>query len=310
MVVLFFNKNNFIYYWLINSYLIISKKSSLKYFKYIFRCFKNWSINYRWIKYINKTEQHQRWKEYSGCDFFLKMQYPYLSLSFNKYEKYNVLTQHYDWVFLNFKEEYLYKKVKLFSYLFHDETDKQEEVEVYIKFKGPFEYEGEMSMFMKVNGEIQYTLTFISMIENNVPSFFIGGLQAGKPDITNLETLKKLTKLMHGLRPKQFILYSLSFFASQMNINQIIAVSNENHVFSKVQKRWSKKQVKTSLNDFWEEFEAQKNNSNNYIFKPLSAKIDLEKIVSKKRSQYRKRQLILDDLGGQIGKNISEKMKI
>jgi uncharacterized protein len=301
--------NNFIYYWLIDSYIIFSKKSYSKYFKYILRYLKNWYVNSDWVNYINKTEQHKRWKNHSGCDFFSKMQYPYLSLHFNKKQQLNALKQHYDWVFLNFSEDFYYNEVSLFSYNFIDNNNQPFLVEISLDFKSPFEYEGEISFFMKVNGEIQYTLTFLSIIDDHIPSLFIGGLQAGKPNVTNLEDLKNLTKIMHGLRPKQFILHSLSIFASYMNIHQIIAISNENHIFSKKQRRWSKKQIKTSLNNFWEDFDVQKNYSGNYIFTPLSSSIDFEKIVSKKRSQYRKRQLILTDLTQQIESNISKIIK-
>jgi uncharacterized protein len=301
--------SNFIYYWLVDSYKVISKKSYSKYFKYILRSIKDWGINNDWVKYINKTEQHQRWKSHSGCDFFSKMQYPYLSLHFNKKQQLNALKQHYDWVFLNFNEDSYYNEINLFSYSFIDNDNQSFLVEISCDFKSPFEYEGEISFFMKVNGEIQYTLTFLSIIENGISSLFIGGLQAGKPTVTDLEGLKHLTKIMYGLRPKQLILHSLSIFASYMNIHQIIAISNENHIFSKKQRRWSKKKLKTSLNSFWEEFDVHKNDSGNYMFAPLSSNIDLEKIVSKKRSQYRKRQVILTELTQQIENNISKIIK-
>lgn len=298
-----------LYYWLVDSYKVISKKSYSKYFKYIFRYLKSWSVNNDWAKYINKTEQHQRWKNYSGCDFFSKIQYPYLSLHYNKNQQLNALRQHYDWVFLNFKEEYYYNEINLFNYSFIDHENQSNLVEISLTFKSPFEYEGEISIFMKVNGDIQYTLTFLSVIENDLPCLFVGGLQAGKPEVTNLDSLKNLTKIMHGLRPKQLILQALSSIALRMNIHKIIAISNENHVFSKNQRRWSKKKIKTSLNSFWEEFDAEKNDDGNYFFNPLPTEIDLEQIVSKKRSQYRKRQLILNDLNEQIDKNISLMMK-
>lgn len=298
-------KNNFLYYWLVDSYTGISQKSHSKYIKYVLRFFKNWSVNYDWLNYINKTEQHKRWKNYSGCDFWSKVQYPYLSLKFDKNMQLIILKQHYDWVFKHFREDFYYNEIKLFSNIFTDMLEQESLVEVTVKFKSPFEYEGEMSMFMKVNGEIQYTLTFMYVLKDGIPSLFIGGLQAGKQNVTNLDGLKVLTKTMFGLRPKQFILQSLSVFSEQMNIDQIIAISNENHVFSKVQRRWSKKQIKTSLNSFWEEFDAKKTEQGNYIFKPLSSQIDIEAIASKKRSQYKKRQLILDDLMVQIEQNMA-----
>ncbi|MEB3753571.1 VirK/YbjX family protein [Acinetobacter sp. MD2(2019)] len=298
-------KNSFVNYWLVDSYSAFAKNSYSKYIKYIFRYIANGSVNYQWSKFINSTEQHKRWTNYYGYSFLRKMQYSYLSLHLSKKEQLNILQQHYNWLFSNIKEESYYREISLFNSTFTDNLDNQHLVEIILQCNSTFEYEGEMSMLMKVNGSIQYTLTFSSMLDHQKSCFFIGGLQAGKQDVTTLDSLKVLTKTMHGLRPKQFILHALSILANQFDVDSIFAISNKNHVFNGLQRLWTKKQVKASLDGFWEEFDAQKIAKGNYCFKPLSSTIDLEEIASKKRSQYRKRQLILDDLNEQIEKNIN-----
>ncbi|WP_324646379.1 DUF535 family protein [Acinetobacter sp. MD2] len=288
-----------------DSYFAFAKSSHSKYIKYIFRYIINGSVNYQWSKFINSTEQHKRWTSYYGYSFLRKMQYSYLSSHINKQEQLNILQQHYNWLFSNIKEESYYREIHLFNSTFTDSLENTHLVEIILQCNSLFEYEGEMSLLMKVNGGVQYTLTFSSMLDNQKTCFFIGGLQAGKQDVTTLDGLKILTKTMHGLRPKQFILHALSILANQFAVDDIFAISNKNHVFNGLQRLWTKKQVKASLDGFWEEFDAKKLATGNYCFKPLSNNIDLEEIASKKRSQYRKRQLILDELNEQMVKNLN-----
>lgn len=300
-------RRNAFHYWLIDSYKEITKTSSFKkYLKYTLRYAQHWSINSQWAQYINSTPQHQRWKNYYGCGILLKLQYPYLSQHLNKKQQLDTLIQHYSWFFTHIQEQHYYNDVVLFSENFIDSSENSHLVEVVLKFKSSFQFEGAMNLQMKVNGQVQYTLTFIYLLDEQQPRFFIGGLQAGKQDVTDLESLKRLTKTMYGLRPKQFILHSLSILANQFNIQKILAVSNQNHIFNQPKKRWAENQIKTSLNDFWKEFDAEQTTDGNYIFAPLSSTINLDEIVSKKRSQYRKRQVILTNLEEQITERIQQ----
>ena len=285
---------NSLYYWLITP-LAITQDSKVKYLRYILRYIGHWNTNQAWVKYLNSNPRIINWHAEYKVDFYLKFQNSYLSKSFNNQQKFLCLKNHYDWFFTHVDvASHKTTDFSLLSYIIEGEEEKNVDLSVY--FKGIYHREGESNIVLKLDNVIQYILSFSYIILDGQPVLFIGGLQASKQDITNLETIKQLTKSLHGLRPKQLLLHGLSTLCSFYNIQKIVGVSNDNHFYQDSRKKKDKQRVKTNLDEFWLEFGATLDQWGNYVFTPLSNQIDLTEIPSKKRSQYRKRQLILDQL--------------
>lgn len=285
---------NSLYYWLITP-LAITQDSKVKYLRYILRYIGHWNTNQAWVKYLNSNSKIINWHTEYKVDFYLKFQNSYLSKSFNNQQKLLCLKSHYDWFFTHVDvEPHKTTEFSLLNYIIEGEEEKVVDLSVY--FKGIYHREGESNIVLKLDNVIQYILSFSYIILDGQPVLFIGGLQASKQDITNLETIKQLTKSLHGLRPKQLLLHGLSALCSFYNIQKIVGVSNDNHFYQDSRKKKDKQRVKTNLNEFWLEFGGTLDQWGNYAFAPLSSQIDLTEIPSKKRSQYRKRQLILDQL--------------
>lgn len=290
--VMFLNK---FFYWGVVDSFVISKRSYVKYFKYVLRFLINWRDSYIWAAYLNSTPQMMRWKESYKGDLYLKLQSSYLSNNFDNEQKINHLKSHYSWFFNQVDESHYFQDMtNLLEYTLDNEN--KDKVYFSFIFKSDFFKEGESGLILKLNDNIQYILTFSYISLNGEPTFFIGGLQGGRQEDTNPELIKQLTKSLYGLRPKQFMLHGLSVLCDFYNVKQIVGVSNENHFFKSSRRAKNRDRVKTNLNEFWLEFDAELDEWNNFIFKPLSNQINLEEIPSKKRNQYRKRQLILDQL--------------
>ncbi|WP_333662630.1 VirK/YbjX family protein [Acinetobacter sp.] len=267
----------------------------MKYFKYILRFFINWRESYIWVAYLNSTPQLIKWKENYKEDLYLKLQSAYLSNNFDNQQKIKNLKAHYDWFFSQIDESHsMQTEINLWKYIL--ESENKDELCLSLLFKSYFCKEGESSLILRLNDSIQYILTFSYISLNGKPAFFIGGLQGGRQEDTNPELIKQLTKNLYGLRPKQLMLHGLSVLCDFYNVKQVVGVSNENHFFKSSRRAKNRERVKTNLNEFWLEFDAELDEWNNFIFRPLSNQINLEEIPSKKRSQYRKRQLILDQL--------------
>lgn len=180
-----------------------------------------------------------------------------------------------------------------------------ENLAVYLKCKAPFIHEGEIALILKLNDRIQYTLSFTYILNNAIPTFFIGGLQGGKPEDTSVDKLRKLTKQLHGLIPKQLMIHVISAMVEFYQVNSLIGVSNINHAFQSSRRKSKRERVKANLDDFWLNFNATLEQDGNYRFLPISNVINLEEIQSKKRSQYRKRQMILDVITQQCKKSLN-----
>jgi uncharacterized protein len=297
-----------LHYWLIEP-RVVSQKSKAKYLRYILRYLMCWKYNYAWVKYLNSSSQIKHWKEMYGCDLYLKMQQPYLSGHLNPQQKYEYLTQHYNWLFQNFNIEELNSYELLLWSSTVDLDDKCCKIGIFLNLKAPFVTEGECALVLKLNDDIQYTLSFTYIIQDNKPMFFIGGLQGGKQDVTNSALLKKMTKSMYGLRPKHFMVHAISTFADYFQVQNLICVSNRNHTFQSSRRKSKRARVKANLDEFWLDFSETKTDEGNYIVEPISHEIDLEIIQSKKRSQYRKRQIILNDFVEQSNDRLTKLAK-
>lgn len=286
--------SNPFYYWLITP-LVITKSSKSKYFKYILRFLLDWNANLNWVKYLNSSPQIIQWRSEYEADFYLKFHNAYLSNNFSNQQKLISLQNHYDWLFSQVNTE-ICENISLPLLQYTIESEVPQLLCLNLFFKGKHRREGESCILLELNGEVQYALSFTYILFDGQPTFFIGGLQAGKQDKINLDTIKNLTKSLYGLRPKQLLLQGLSILCDFYNIKKVVGVSNNNHFYQNSRKKRDQNRVKTNLDEFWLEFGAVLDQFGNYTFTPLSNHIDLTEIASKKRSQYRKRQSILDML--------------
>lgn len=295
--------NHFFYYWLIEP-KVVSEKSKAKYLKYVLRYLFRWKYNYAWVKFLNSSNEIKILKTAYGSDFYLKIQQPLVSGHLSFQQKYEYLKEHYQWFINNFNVHH-YDQEELLLWSSQIELDDEvQNFELYFKYKGPFVTEGECALVLKVNDDVQYTLSFMHVLQSASPTFFIGGLQAGNQDVTSPELLKKMTKAMYGLRPKQFMIQAISAFADFYQVKNLIGVSNENHAFQSSRRKSKRARVKTNLDEFWLDFSSELTFEGNFYFRPLSHVINLDEIQSKKRSQYRKRQVILNDFVQQCQKNL------
>ena len=67
-------------------------------------------------------------------------------------------------------------------------------------------------------------------------TMFIGGLQGAKWEIPHQE-IQNATKACHGLFPKRLVMEAACLFAQRLQVEQIIAVSNETHIYRSLRYR-------------------------------------------------------------------------
>jgi uncharacterized protein VirK/YbjX len=85
--------------------------------------------------------------------------------------------------------------------------------------------------------------------------------------------------------------------AEKFKCAKILAVSNETHIFQSGRYKKRKSSVMLAdYNGFWESLSGQRNKKNDYELPLTIKRKDIEEVTSKKRSEYRKRYLLLDDL--------------
>ena len=111
------------------------------------------------------------------------------------------------------------------------------------------------------------------------------------------DTVRSLTKRLHGLRPQQLMVHALQYFAIALKLDGVSGITQDRQV----KLRWRlKKRVKMNYDQFWQEHGARKGVDGLWHLPKEPIRKDFEEIESKKRSMYRKRYQMLDEIEMQI----------
>ncbi|VFS85811.1 virK protein [Salmonella enterica subsp. enterica] len=98
---------------------------------------------------------------------------------------------------------------------------------------------------LRILAEITFTLCRF----NQQRTLFIGGLQGAANDVPH-EIIQQATKACHGLFPKRIVMEALCQFAQVFQAEQIIAVSNDAHVY----RSWRYMDKKTQMHADYDAF--------------------------------------------------------
>ena len=111
------------------------------------------------------------------------------------------------------------------------------------------------------------------------------------------DLVRSLTKQLHGLRPQQLMVTALQYFSASLNLGGVIGIAQEHQV----KLRWRlKKRVKMNYDLFWQENGATLGDDGYWHLPQIPPRKDLAEIESKKRSMYRKRYQMLDNMAAEM----------
>ena len=138
-------------------------------------------------------------------------------------------------------------------------------------------------------------------------ALWIGAMQG--PNMENArDVVKKMTKVCHGYRTKNLILYMLQAMARTMGIKKIYAVSNygyyaNNHVRAD-------RKLKTNFGDFWLEAGGKETEDERFYELPLvEPRKTMEEVPTRKRAVYRRRFAFLDEVDAEIEQAVKNLLK-
>ncbi|MCU6670881.1 VirK/YbjX family protein [Enterobacteriaceae bacterium H4N4] len=160
--------------------------------------------------------------------------------------------------------------------------------------------EGESTILMRnEEGETLAEMTFTLCQYQNQATLFIGGLQGGKRELPH-EEIQKATKACHGLFPKRLVMEAVCQFAARFGVTQILAVSNETHIYRSLRYRDKKEQIHADYSSFWETVGGECDTDGYFHIPGTVARKNEAEIASKKRAEYRRRHQLLDTIPAQM----------
>ena len=159
--------------------------------------------------------------------------------------------------------------------------------------------EGGMTISLFIEDTLIFSLTFSLFRDaQNDRCALIGGCQGRNVDGI-MDTYRDLTKALHGLRPRDFLMESFGILCRVIEVKQMFAVSDA--------ERHRRHPFFNQTGDFpqdydvaWQERSGVMTQEGLFLFPEKPVRKDLEEIKAKKRSLYRKRYAFLDELEQQI----------
>jgi uncharacterized protein VirK/YbjX len=164
-------------------------------------------------------------------------------------------------------------------------------VELVLQYDHRMRFEGQLSLKLLLNGDEAYFVNFV--LDGDAVK--VAGIQGVKD---NKGLYKTFTKQLHGLRPQNFIWMAFLDWCKSVGVTQVLGVRPEWHVYQNETKSQGK--IGFDYETFWQEVGGEGFDDVWYVLPIGYPHKPIEEVEQKKRSLYRKRYALLDEVKGVI----------
>lgn len=228
----------------------------------------------------------------SQPDIYNKPFRSYLFCNIAIKNKFEHIQSHYNYISKNFSANAIKMIYSTFeSNLLEFELDDIGKIKVKLCYIASLGKEGEMTLLLDLNDKDLYSISFSFYENDNDLEFIIYGIQSRSAVDSN--TIKQVTKKMHGVRPRNYLFFILRQICEVFNVNKINAIKSQFHVANCSHVNKTDK-FQANYDQYWEEENGIKGNIF-YTLPLIETRKTMEEIVSKKRSMYNKRYNMLDE---------------
>ena len=279
----------------------------------------NWTYRYKFflrtlflspitLKWFDKLIQYPLLGYYFSCQTNLpcKLQRPYLASCLSQQERFEALAYHYD--FLARHPDSMTKAFynpNIACELADVKVKNDANIKIALQARNKFAREGEISLYFYDNDGIDLaTITFTIMQYQQKTTLFIGGLQGIGHHDARIR-VQQATKQCYGLFPKRVALEAALVIARYFNLEQIVAVGNKTHIYNNWRYNTRQERILSDYDDFWLTIDGKQDSNGLFILPNQIYRKSLDEIASKKRSEYRNRYALLDQLENSITENLA-----
>ena len=279
----------------------------------------NWTYRYKFflrtlflspitLKWFDKLIQYPLLGYYFSCQTNLpcKLQRPYLASCLSQQERFEALAYHYD--FLARHSDSMTKAFynpNIACELADVKVKNDANIKIALQARNKFAREGEISLYFYDNDGIDLaTITFTIMQYQQKTTLFIGGLQGTGHHDARIR-VQQATKQCYGLFPKRVALEAALVIARYFNLEQIVAVGNKTHIYNNWRYNTRQERILSDYDDFWLTIDGKQDSNGLFILPNQIYRKSLDEIASKKRSEYRNRYALLDQLENSITENLA-----
>ncbi|MGL5055427.1 MAG: VirK/YbjX family protein [Fusobacteriaceae bacterium] len=245
-----------------------------------------------------------------------KIQRPYLCNLFDVNKRLKCIKENYNFIDCFFPKEISEKLYKNHSIeLFELKGNNEEIFKVHMDMYSNFDKEGELSLkILNSKGVSLSKVTFSFIKEKGIYTLFIGGIQGPRKmdsikdcSFEDKDYIKEATKSLAGLFPKRILLEAIYAIGKCLDDKvRKVCVGNNTHVY--LSKRYeNKKIINANYDEFLLTINAEKLDSGLWELPSDLVRKDILDVPSKKRSEYRKKYVILDEINTSIFEKFGKK---
>ncbi len=278
--------------------------------KIIFHAFLNPIFASKWFKLLKSKDFNHVFSHRPRI--YIKPFRVYISTKWNKKQKIKVILDTYR--FIKSKGE-VFEKILTHreGLIIADITfDSSHTGFLRLGYDDKFRKEGELVLTLESNelgGKIVSAAFSFEEITKGYWSCIIGCVQVHGAN-SNQSYYKKTQKLMHGLRPNSFIIHSVQELSRHLGCQKIYCTGNSIQVNRKkhaIHLPWFHS-INFDYNSFWNEVGGKNINKDWFELPLLPVHKNIQEIKSNKRSMYRKRFGMLNDLSLKISGSTAQNM--
>lgn len=156
--------------------------------------------------------------------------------------------------------------------------------------------EGEMNVSLFMGVDRLYSIAFSIGGTVESPRLLVGAIQ-GAPASVNGTVYSDLTKIFHGVRPRDLIVQILKMFAQNLGCNEVWGISDECH---QSVGRGNESNKASKYNEIWMENGGIQNAEGFFAMSSAVHKRAEEDIPARKRALYRRRYEFMDALQASV----------
>jgi len=174
-----------------------------------------------------------------------------------------------------------------------------------------FTREGELVVNVFLENLRVASIAFVINKNNSEKIIFIGAIQGIHRGVSREDSLainKKLTRQFKGLRPRSLLLEALKMMANNLGVASISAITDKNRHHRHLYFGGDKvKRFHTNYDEIWLEQRGVFDAATGFYELPVTAnRKQMSEIASKKRSMYRQRYEMLDEIEKLVKKALDD----
>ena len=157
--------------------------------------------------------------------------------------------------------------------------------------------EGEIAVSIFYQQHRIYTAMFLVTGNSGCRKLVIGAIQGWGGESHAKELYVEITRALHGLRPRDFLISMLKIIATNLGCSEIMGVSDACHrsvnLFSSATKQ-------TAYDGIWKEHDGQLNSEGFFVIPTELRQREAAEIPARKRALYRRRYELIHDIQQKI----------